>query len=315
MADPRVLNMGQFTPTTHSTICPALEASANRLSAPFAACIIGASGVIGAGVARAYARAGCTDLILAARDVEALASVSSSILSLSHTDSDPPPPPPPRIHLRHCDIADHDSVRALAEFAASKIVPHLDAVVLVSGISGPVQLRITDGSPADGEWARVFATNTLGTYHVAHYFVPLLLASPTKAFVVVGSLAACITRGMIANTKYCVSKMAQARIVECLAQQFSEEGLLALAVHPGAVESKNALETAPKEFLQYLTDDAELCGAFCVWVTRDPRRLNWLNGRLVSAKWDPDELLAKKEDIIQGDLLKFEAKTTVDRET
>lgn len=37
--------------------------------------------------------------------------------------------------------------------------------------------------------------------------------------------------------------------------------------------------------------------------------MRWLNGRLVSATWDPDELLGKKEEIIKGDLLKYEAIT------
>lgn len=233
--------MDHFTPTVHSAVCPALDVSINTLPRPYTACIIGASGSIGAGVAKSYARAGCSALILAARDLETLKSVSKSILD-SVT-------PAPTIHIQCCDISDAESVRALAEFIASNF-SHLDALVLVSGISGSVELRITDGSPTDGQWARVFGTNVLGTYHVAHYFVPLVLKSETKAFVVVGSIAACITKGIIANTKYCVSKMTQARIVESVAEQFEEDGLFAVSIHPGAVESKNALETAPKEFIK-----------------------------------------------------------------
>jgi hypothetical protein len=61
-----------------------------------------------------------------------------------------------------------------------------------------------------------------------------------------------------------------------------------------------------------LTDDADLCGGVCVWLSRDAARFAWLNGRLVSATWDPEELLAKKEDVVMGDLLKFEARTTLD---
>jgi hypothetical protein len=38
--------------------------------------------------------------------------------------------------------------------------------------------------------------------------------------------------------------------------------------------------------------------------------MNWLNGRLVSANWDPEELLARKNDVLEGDLLKFEVKTS-----
>jgi hypothetical protein len=52
-----------------------------------------------------------------------------------------------------------------------------------------------------------------------------------------------------------------------------------------------------------LTDDVELCGAFCVWLSCEKRM--WLNGRLLSAKWDVDELLEKKDSIEGKDLLKF----------
>ena len=52
-----------------------------------------------------------------------------------------------------------------------------------------------------------------------------------------------------------------------------------------------------------LTDDVGLCGAFCVWLSREKRM--WLNGRLLSATWDLGELLEKKEMVVGQDLLKF----------
>lgn len=241
--------MDSFTSTTHSSIPPTLARSLNRLKRPFTVCVIGASGAIGAGVARSYALAGCSDLILAGRNVDALKAVSNDILSESDTKKNKDKEERINIHIQPCDIASANSVHNLSEYISSSF-PALDALVLVSGISGPVELLITDGSPSDGHWADVFNTNTLGTYHVAHYFIPLLLKSETKAFLVVGSIAACITKGTIANTKYCVSKLAQARIVECVAEQFAGEGLLAMSVHPGAVGSENALKTAPKEFIK-----------------------------------------------------------------
>lgn len=52
-----------------------------------------------------------------------------------------------------------------------------------------------------------------------------------------------------------------------------------------------------------LTDDVGLCGAFCVWLCQEKRM--WLNGRVVSANWDVDELMAKKDDVEEKDLLKL----------
>ena len=53
-----------------------------------------------------------------------------------------------------------------------------------------------------------------------------------------------------------------------------------------------------------LTDGVELCGAFCVWLTKDAREKLWLSGRWVSATWDTEELTTKRDGILEKDLLK-----------
>lgn len=81
------------------------------------------------------------------------------------------------------------------------------------------------------EWVRrAFDVNATGTYLVAHYFVPSLLDSENgaKGFITIGRIAGCIRRGIIANTGYTVSKMAQTRLVEMLGKQYGEEGLVAV---------------------------------------------------------------------------------------
>lgn len=40
-----------------------------------------------------------------------------------------------------------------------------------------------------------------------------------------------------------------------------------------------------------------------VWLTKGSRE--WLSGRYLSCTWDVDELEAKREEIEQGDKLKF----------
>jgi NAD(P)-dependent dehydrogenase (short-subunit alcohol dehydrogenase family) len=197
-------------------------------------------------------------------------------------------------------VANAASVCALAERVRALCA--LDVVVLNAGYSGPVVLRVGEGAP--GDFADVLAVNVQATYLVAHYFVPVLLdAGGARALVVVNSLASCITAGPIANTAYCVSKFAQARLVEFVAEQYRAQGVVAVAVHPGAVLTEMADETTPESFRPHLVDSVDLCGAFCVWLTREKRA--WLSGRLVSAKWDVDELLAKKTEVEEQDLLKF----------
>lgn len=52
-----------------------------------------------------------------------------------------------------------------------------------------------------------------------------------------------------------------------------------------------------------LTDDVALCGGFLTWLTAERRP--WLSGRYVSVNWDAEELIQKKDDIVERDLLKF----------
>lgn len=52
-----------------------------------------------------------------------------------------------------------------------------------------------------------------------------------------------------------------------------------------------------------MVDDIGLCGAVCVWLSKEARP--WINGRYVGVNWDMEELEAKKDEIVEGELLKF----------
>jgi len=53
-----------------------------------------------------------------------------------------------------------------------------------------------------------------------------------------------------------------------------------------------------------LNDDVDLCGGFLTWLTASKR--DWLSGRYIMSNWDVKELESKKEDIVKGDLFKFQ---------
>jgi len=54
-----------------------------------------------------------------------------------------------------------------------------------------------------------------------------------------------------------------------------------------------------------LVDSPDLCGAFCVWMSKQPAEMAWLTGRFVSANWYVEAFMQRKEEIIEGDLLKW----------
>ncbi|KAL8924508.1 MAG: hypothetical protein Q9208_003983 [Pyrenodesmia sp. 3 TL-2023] len=287
-----------IVPTLHTHPTPALNPSLTKLRRPFTVLVIGASRGIGAHIAEAYALAGASTLILAARTRVDLVEVAAKCQRLC---------PGISVFLEYCDISRPESVAAMTESIEKIANGRLDVVINNSGFFGPMVTSFTDGKADD--FHKCFAVNTLGVYHAAHYLVPLLLKTEggARCFVVVGAAAAWITEGPIANMAYCSSKLAQLRLVEMLSRQYVGEGLLSVAVHPGAVATEMA-KSAPKEFIPYLVDSVDLCGAFCVWLTRDSASMSWLSGRYVSAKWDVDELLGKKEEIVRGDLLKASMK-------
>lgn len=138
-----------------------------------------------------------------------------------------------------CDIVLADSVANLAD-CITREFGRLDVLVTNSSLSGPVILHVEDGDPAD--FQRAFDVNVQGTYLAAHYFPPLLRRAEggAKSFIAIGSMAARIIRGPIANTGYRLSKFAQSRFIEFLAEQYGNEGLFAVAVHPGAVATEMA---------------------------------------------------------------------------
>ncbi|KAL8903086.1 MAG: hypothetical protein Q9207_004165 [Kuettlingeria erythrocarpa] len=287
-----------IVPTLHTHPTSSLDPSLTRLPTPFTVLVIGASRGIGAHVAEAYARAGASTLILAARTTVDLGKVAAKCQRLC---------PGISVYLEHCDISVAESVGAMAESIKKIANGRLDVVINNSGFAGPMVTSFTEGETTD--FHKCFDVNTLGVYHTAHYLVPLLLKTEggARCFVVIGAAAAWITEGPIANMAYCASKLAQMRLVEMLASQYAKEGLLSVAVHPGAVATEMA-KAAPKEFVPYLIDSVDLCGAFCVWLTRDAASMGWLSGRYLSAKWDVDELSGKQEEIVRGNLLKASMK-------
>lgn len=293
--DPRVIDVDNFTATSHSSVPDDLKPEKAVLPAGFTVCIIGASQGIGEHIAYSFAKAKATNVLIASRTLADLEVVAEKLQAINKDV---------RVETAVCEIASAASVEALANIVRERF-GRLDVVIPNAAYAPPVTLRMDQGKPDLVQ--RAFDVNVMGTYHVAHYLVPLLLASENgaKGFLAIGSIAACIRRGIIANTGYTISKMAQTRMIEYLGEQYGEEGLMAVSIHPGAVHTAMAEGNTPEEFLPYLVDEVDLCGAVCVWMSTRTRDMHWLTGRLMSANWDMQELLAKKEEVVQKDLLKF----------
>ena len=83
--------------------------------------------------------------------------------------------------------------------------------------------------------------------------------------------------------------------------EYSEQGVLAYAVHPGAI-AMDLAAGMPQEMMRILVDMLEIASHTIVWLVGERRE--WLGGWYVSCQWDVDELLAKRQEIVDGDKLK-----------
>lgn len=101
---------------------------------------------------------------------------------------------------------------------------------------------------------------------------------------------------------YQTSKLAILRLTEYLVVEYGAQGLLPIAVHPGAVATEMVLTALPEKYLGNLKDTPELAADTIVWLIQE--RKDWLAGRYLSASCDMPEVMARKDEIVQGDKLK-----------
>ena len=143
---------------------------------------------IGEYIAYAYATAGASGIIIAARRKQLLEEVAMKMAQI---------PGDRTVKILTCDVTSSTSIANLANECRTAF-GRLDTVICNPAYAGPVTLHVTEGKPS---WFQSnFDVNVIGTYHAAHYLIPLLLESETgaKCFIAIGSFAGCITDGPIA---------------------------------------------------------------------------------------------------------------------
>ena len=148
----------------------------------------------------------------------------------------------------------------------------------------------------------VWTLNLRGTYLTTHFFLPLLLVSPSSQILNVSSVGAHLaTPGLSA---YQTSKLAIVRFTEFLQAEYGAKGLTAVSIHPGNVQTDilAGFGGVPPGLEHVYIETPELAADTVVFLTSGEKR--WLGGRYVNVTWDMPELMAKEKEIVQGDKLK-----------
>lgn len=215
----------QITPTLHTSPSTTIDPSKTTLKLPYVVCVLGASRGIGASIAKAYALAGASTIIMAARSLPALETAAAEARAVSSSAT---------LMTVICDVASAESVSSLAERIKTEL-GRLDTVVVNAAYYGPMVTSVVAGEPQD--FRRVVETNILGAYNAAHFLLPLLVDTEggAKGFIAISSLGAWMIGGEVAHTAACMSKLGQFRLIEMVAEEFRDVGVLAVAIHPGFV--------------------------------------------------------------------------------
>ncbi|KAF4450362.1 hypothetical protein F53441_6486 [Fusarium austroafricanum] len=291
-----VQDVRDFVNTQHDKPYLAIDPTTAELPNGFVVCIIGGGGAAGAGLARSFAKAGASGMILAARTQKTLEATTKEVKSINVSI---------KVTPVACDISLNDSVAAIASTVKDQFNGRLDAVFINCGFSGPLsRATVIDEDFEDVQ--KAFATHCLGTWLAAHHLMPFLLESK-GSFVVISSTSALSINGFGATSHYCTSKLAQSRMIEMLHVQYADKGVFVASVHPGGLKSEFS-RAAGEEIQHLLNDSPDLVGSFCTWLLKpegNEERRQALNGRWLSCKWDVDELQEKFESILKRDLLKF----------
>lgn len=141
------------------------------------------------------------------------------------------------VQAQICDTTSESDVERLADAVKSRF-KRVDTVIANAGIiskykeDGTLPIGIDDP-----DFDRVISINLLGSRRVAKHFIPQLATTidGPQNFVIITSLASHSGDSLHCPIAYNVSKLATNRLAEHIHNDHGNEGILAYAVHPGAV--------------------------------------------------------------------------------
>lgn len=252
---------------------------------------------IGYATATAFARAGASAIAIA--DIHSVSSDLVVKLKLAATQAGRLEP----VVLTYTvDIARQDSVQAMHDILSQGFEERLDIVINNAAHMEPYK-PFLDSEP-DVYW-RTWEVNLHGLFNIARTFLPMQLSTRANhgglcTMINVSSSGALTPRP--GSGSYRSSKLAILRWTESLQLEYGDAGLLAFCVNPGAIKMR-ITEAAPEAMRNALPHRPDIAGDTIAWLAAERRE--WLGGRYVSCPWDMEELMKRKEEIVEEDKLKM----------
>jgi NAD(P)-dependent dehydrogenase (short-subunit alcohol dehydrogenase family) len=256
--------------------------------------IAGASRGIGQATAVAFAEAGAGSVYITARSKEALEETLRLVKEAN---------PETGCAYSLCDVTSAEQVETAVADCVARF-GGIDAADANAGYLGPWR-KIGESDP--NGWWQSWEVNVRGTYHVIRFTLPHLIEAARKRaaegrssghLILLSSVGAQLL--MTGASDYQASKHAINRLCEFVQSDHGDDGIKCFALHPGGVATQLGLQM-PESLHAYLNDKPDLAASFAVWLCSG--KADWASGRYLSANWDVGELTARKDEILEKDLL------------
>ncbi|KAF2094740.1 putative oxidoreductase [Rhizodiscina lignyota] len=283
-----------FTKSNHRDVYPAIDPTSPSLSQKGKVVVItGASRGIGRrGFVVSFARAGAKALVLLARSASDLAEAEKEAKAIN---------PSIETLALSVDVADEASVsdafRAIQEKYGKPDVLVNNAAVL-EPLSSILEVDAK-------KWWYAFELNLRGPFLLTKAFMNLLgpeptsvppKSSPTRATIINVTTSGAHT--IVPNhSSYCISKLALNQLTAYVAAE--DSSITCVCVHPGVIPTD--MSSLVPFLNPFAKDSPELVGSVAVWLASGDQR--FLSGRYITANWDVEELVRKKDEILDGDKL------------
>ncbi|KAG8803563.1 hypothetical protein FRC18_007287 [Serendipita sp. 400] len=273
-----------FTKTIHREVYPAIDSTKPELSlAGKTVLVTGAGRGIGLSITEAFAQAKAKTIILTGRSENSLVNAKTSF-EVSF--------PTVEFVTATVDIGSAESVDALFDGLKGK-VNQIDVLVNNAGVFNEYGSKIGDTDV--NKFTADMNANANGPYLLAR---GLLRFNKTDATTTYITLTTGVTEPFTLNAAYMLSKLPAVKLVQILNDEYPN--VRSFAVIPGLVPTDMFIEA----FRSMALDKASLVAGLSVFLAASSDA-DALSGRFLDARWDIEEVLAKKEEIVSKDLLKL----------
>jgi NAD(P)-dependent dehydrogenase (short-subunit alcohol dehydrogenase family) len=153
-----------------------------------------------------------------------------------------------RVLAIKCDVTSEVSVQAAIERLVNA-AKRLDILVHCAGAPGPTNTKITEYSA--GDFRRIVELNLVGSFLVAKYAIPAMLANGYGRLLLLASIAG--KDGNPGMCGYTASKAGVIGLVKGLGKEFAETGVTVNGLAPAVIQTR-LLESVKPEQIAYMTD-------------------------------------------------------------